>query len=380
MAAYQVLDQVRLIDLAAQRGWIEGVADPGRKQHRIPPVDFSSGDRMGTLPEATLETGDSLTLRIPDAVLHGGNFSLIVEDRIFPGGFVHSFWPSPQWTPVEQGRIHYQLKPPREIALEASLLGIVSHWGHFFVDALDRLLRLEALGRLRGPLLISDPDFFGLQPALDACQAVPQVSDLMRLLGVALDPGDVIPVLKQFDYRVSGLTLCTLESIKPAISPRSILALRERVLSGVGEAHGAGETVLFVGRSDIKKRFILDQPAVVRYLSTVHRVKTVFPEHLTSAEGVREFRAAAGVILPVGSAKFNLAFCRPGTKVVCVTPRGYAAMNTGVVLMTRHLCHVLGLKLAFYDVEIERCEPLINSNMIISETDADRIVDTFEDL
>jgi hypothetical protein len=348
--------------------------------HHIPPVHFYSGDRTGTLPEATLETQDSLVLRIPGAVLHGGNFSLIVEDKIFPGGFVHSFWPSPQWKPADQGMVLYQPKRLREVSLEASLLGIISHWGHFFVDALDRLLKLEALGRLHGPLLVSDPDFFGLQPTLDPCRAVPQVSQLMRLLGVTLYPESVIPILKQFDYRVSELTLCTLESTKPAISPRSIRALRERVLKGVGNAHSAKEIALFVGRSDIKKRFIPNQQAVVQYLSAVYGVKTVFPEYLTAEEAVREFRGAPAVILPVGSAKFNLAFCQPGTKVLCVTPRGYAAMNTGVALMIRHLCHALGLRLAFYDVEIEKREPLVNSNLIIGETDVDRIVETLEDL
>lgn len=344
--------------------------------HRVPPVPFFSGDRRGTLPEATLETQDSLTLRIPDAVLHGGNFSLIVEDIIFPGGFAHSFWPSPEWRAVDPGTISYQLKRPREVALHASLLGIVSHWGHFFVDALDRLLKLEALGRLRGPVLVSDPDFFGLRPTLDACHAVPQVSQLIRLLGVALHPDHVIPILKNSDYRVSDLTLCTLESTKPAISPRSIRVLRERMAEEVDAVDGARKTVLFVGRSEIKKRFILNQPTVVQHLSATHAVKTVFPEYLTAEESVREFRAASAVILPIGSAKFNLVCCQPGTKVVCITPRGYASMNAGVVLMIRHLCHVLGLSLAFYDVEIEKCEPLINSNLIITTTDVDRIIDT----
>jgi hypothetical protein len=82
-----------------------------------------------------------------------------------------------------------------------------------------------------------------------------------------------------------------------------------------------------------------------------------------------------------GSAKFNLAFCRPGAAVVCVILSGYAAQNAGVVIMTRHLCHALGLKLAFYEVEIAGRHPtVLNSNIVISEADATHMIGPHDDM
>ncbi len=256
---------------------------------------------------------------------------------------------------------------------------MVCHFGHFFVDALDRLFALEAAGRLGGPLLVSDRDFFDLGPRLDERHAVPQVSQLIDLLGMRIDASRVIALDKGRDHAVADLWLPTLQSNKPAVSVAAFRTLRERVWGAVPD-DGAARGVVFVGRADVRKRFVRNQDAVLDAFARRHGVTPVFPEHLAAPDAVHTFRAASGVILPVGSAKFNLAFCRPGTKVVCVTPKGYAAMNGGVVMMTRHICHGLGLPLAFYDVEIEPDELLLNSNLIIGDDDVDRIMDTFEDL
>lgn len=48
--------------------------------------------------------------------------------------------------------------------------------------------------------------------------------------------------------------------------------------------------------------------------------------------------------------------------------------------MTRHLCRALDLGLAFFDVEIQRAEPLVNSNLITSAGDVDRMLDALEGL
>ena len=381
MPLYHLLNQAQLIELAAKQGWLEGVSALSRRFEDIPPIDYFSSGRRGTLPEARLETLSRMRMRIPTAIIHGQNFSLIIEDKIFPGGFAHSFGTSAAWKPTAGGQFYYRPKGMRRVeAKSPCLLGMTSHWGHFFVDALDRLFQLEELKRLDAPLLIGDPDFLDLRPQVDDRHSVPQVSELMRLLGVRLDPGNVIPILKQFDYEASDITVCTLESIKPAISSGSFRMLRQRLLGEVGQVLDDSREFIFVGRSDIKKRFILNQQALMGYLERVHKAETVFPEHLTVEQAIRTFSSASRIIIPIGSAIFNLAFCRPGTKVVCITPRDYAAQNAGVALMTRHLCHALGLKLAYYEVEIREKHPLINSDMIISEADIGNIVDVFENM
>jgi capsular polysaccharide biosynthesis protein len=95
-------------------------------------------------------------------------------------------------------------------------------------------------------------------------------------------------------------------------------------------------------------------------------------------ESLHAFNKASRVILPIGSAKFNLLFCRPGTLVICVAPKGYSALSGGVSTMLRHLCHAVGLKLAFYDVEIVEQRMLVNSDMRMTESDIEEIMDVFD--
>lgn len=381
MSIYRLRSQDDLVELAARRGWIEGYGSSAPRTDLLAPCLYFSRRGEGTLPTTSVRTEPSVHLRIPEAVVHGGNFSLILEDQIFPGGFAHSFWPSPAWKPAGNKQVSYEPREPQHLALDSpSLLGMVSHWGHFFVDALDRLLELETLGATGGPLLVSDPDFFGFQPLVDEKFFVPQVSEIVQRLGTSLEAQKMVPIRRQFDYSVSDLLVCTLSATKPALGMSSLLTLRQRVLGGNSGPHDTAGLTIFVGRQDVKKRYIIDQASVVAFLAEAHGVQTIYPEHLTTAESVSWFSAASRVILPVGSAKFNLAYCRPGTEVVCITPTGYAAMNTGVVVMTRHLCQALGLKLAFYEAEIEEREPLINSNLILKEFDVENIIDAFDAL
>jgi len=379
MKTYQLVTHEGLIELADRRGWINDSESLVRRVEEISPTAFWSIDRYGVLPPIRLETQNSIRLRIPEAVIHGLNLSLLIEDMAFPGGFAHSFVASPAWRRIDSSHFEYQLRGPVDLPVVApAMLGLVSHWGHFFVDALDRLLRLEALGALQGPLLVGDTDFFGLQPSVDEYQAVPQVSELVRMLGIRLAPSQMIPLARHTDYRVTDLSYCTLGSRKPAMSSSTFRTVRQRVLGDIVRADDALPEAIFIGRADIKKRYVINQDAIIRRLETDYRTRTVFPEYLTVAQAVTEFSRATRVILPVGSAKFNLAFCRPGTKVICITPQGYACQNAGVVLMTRHICQALDLELAFYDVPIEPAPLLLNSNLIISDPDLGRIADLFD--
>ena len=190
---------------------------------------------------------------------------------------------------------------------DGELLGIVSHWGHFFVDALDRLLMIERAGDVRGPLFVSDPDLFGLKPEVDAQHAVPQVSELIRAMGIAWSDASLRAVRSDEDLRVENLGVWTLQSTKPSISAHSYRELRERVFARRAAPHGDG--LLFVGRDDVKKRVLRHQKQVIEALAGIGGT-AVFPEHMTVEQAIDAFGNAQRVILPIGSAKFNLCFCR----------------------------------------------------------------------
>ena len=261
---------------------------------------------------------------------------------------------------------------------DAALLGLVGHWGHFFVDALDRLLALEALHEKPARLLVGDPDFFNLGTQVDDCFAVPQVSGLIRALGMAWPPAPLLAVSREGDLAVSGLQVSTLRAVKPAISAPSFLEVRRRL--GIPEQRispGDGDLV-FVGRGDVRKRLVRNQDTMVAHLQEAHGIHTVFPEYLDVTGSIARFRQASRVILPVGSAKFNLLFCRPGTQVVCINPQGYSELNGGVTLMVRHMCHALGLHLHFFEVAIEPSKILLNSNLVFTLQDAEAMIQVFD--
>ena len=378
MPVYPVHDQGALVALAAQRGWLEGGRLPRTAVHTLPPVQVTDASlKTYELAPAQVETRESATVRLPEAVVHGGNLSLIVEDRVFHGGLAHSYGPSAAFKPLAGGSIRYEPRPVRSIA-GAELLGIVCHWGHFFVDALDRLLAREAAGA-QGPCwLVSDPDLFGLKPSVDACLAVPQVSDLIRAMGIAWRPSLLAPVAKGEDVVVTGLRVRSLCSAKPSMSGASLVEARRRVGIGDEPLSKGGGTLVFVGRKAVHRRFVRHQDQVAEQLRALAGARTVYPEHMTRHDAAACFGAAGRVILPVGSAKFNLAFCRPGTRVICVNPRGYSTQPGGVPTMVRHMCHALGLCLAFYEVEIERAKMLLHSNLVFTEADGPALLRLFE--
>lgn len=380
MPAYRLRTHADLVRRARERGWIEREVGAAAVD-RLPAVAVTdAAGASAWLPEVDAPTQPSLHIRIPEAIIHGGNMSLLVEDEVFPGGLAHSFAPSPRWKAPVDGCILYEPRIRRSGPAQAELLGLVCHWGHFFVDALDRLLMLDQ-DRSAGPWLVSDPDLFGLKPQVDASHAVPQVSGLAQAMGIEWGDGRLEPVARDEDLPVTGLGVWTLRATKPSMSAQSARELRERVLARVprvprvpgAEAGG----LLFVGREDVKKRVIRQQRQLIEALAA-RGADIVFPEYMTITQAIDAFSRAARVILPIGSAKFNLAFCRPGTQVLCVNPRGYSQLAGGVTQMVRHMCHALDLRLAFYEVEIEPAKMLLNSNLVFREDDVPGMEAAFE--
>ena len=63
-----------------------------------------------------------------------------------------------------------------------------------------------------------------------------------------------------------------------------------------------------------------------------------------------------------------------------MNPRGYSDLAGGVNLMVRHMCDALGLKLAFYEVEIEPQKILLNSNLVFQGQDVPGMLHALEEL
>lgn len=372
MARLRVRGTADLVALARQRGWAAG--PPAQAAVDVLPAVRvnGAGGEVAELPPVEVRIPGSEVLDLPDAIVHGDNMSLVVEDAVYPGGLAHSFAPSRTLRPAGEGWVDYTARPvDRADAAGAELLGIVSHWGHFFVDAADRLLAMEDQGARGRRLLVADPDLFSLGPTIDDCGAVPQVSALIRTMGIPWTPQRVLSVPRPADWHVKNLRVRTLPATKPAMSGPTYRAIREK--AGALE-RAPGDTLLFVARAAVKHRFIRNQEQMQAFLTRVPGGRTVFPEWMGIGEAIEAFSQASRVILPVGSAKFNLAFCRPGTRVVCINPAGYTRLPGGVTQMVRHLCHALDLRLEFHEVAAEPSRMLLHSNLVLTQEDAHELV------
>lgn len=391
MAIFRVGTQASLIEFARDRGWLYiaerpsiGVQPAG--EALLPAVRCADVRGSSWLAPRRVSWNAPELIRIPDGVIHGGNLSLIVDGNVFPCGFAHSFQGSPAWRWLSSSEIEYE--PPFPVLLDLPsprMFGMVGHFGHFFVDALERGLAMESTDKTFDySLLVGDANMLGLQPEVDEVAAIPQVSELVAALGWAHWRSRWHSLGRHQDWRVKDLHLWTLGAEKPAVPAYAMRVVRRRLspfLEGTWTAaHSDGGRPLFVGRSDIRKRFIVGQEALLQSLREDYHLRTVLPEYLRLSVAAQSFAGASAVLLPIGSAKFNLAFCRVGTPVVCIVPRGYARADGGVVGMVRHLCHALDLPLAFYEVDIEARLPLINSNLILRTEDIDPMLDLVDEL
>src|SRR5262249_23325783 len=172
---------------------------------------------------------------------------------------------------------------------------------------------------------------------------------------VALDPA--------LDYRVKNLSVASLGSAKPAITTASFRILRGRVLARFPDPRPLRRRI-YVGRKLVPQRKVLNQNELDRSLDAMG-FDIFYPELHAFEEAVGAFHGADGIAFVIGSSKFNLAFCRPGTKVICIAPEGYAEHRGPVTTMTRQLCSLFSLELCFCSCGIAGKMQAINSDIVI---------------
>lgn len=339
--------------------------------HRIPATNVL--DHTGAshvLSDFALTTTTSFQLKIPQALVWSTNLGIIFEDHMLPGGFCH------QHVWAEDGRgnnnLSGRLQLPAGPIIDspfpcAQMMGFSSHWGHFFTDCLDRMLASQRIGELHIPLVTDSKG--PCDPAMQILSSADYIDQ----------PIEVWPLQKHVFYRFNELRLHTLTSQKPAAPIDNMLALRSR-LHSKSEAPSRSDKIMFVGREDVSVRKVLTSKSLQHHPF----VDLVIPERLGPNQSIARFRAQKKILLPIGSAKFNLIFCEPGTQVVCITPRGYAEGNGSVCQMLRHMCAGLDLRLRFYSCRSAlttgpRSHMALHNDLLIDDPDIDSMLSLFED-
>jgi Glycosyltransferase 61 len=343
MPLLEVVEPEEMYDFARANGLLADPSQPRPRQtlHRLPPVDVLGPHGLVTrLDETSATTTTSFRVRFPQADIWGLNLLPVIFDgKVLPGGFSHqSGWVTDAANRTNNhGAVDVPPLPVVDVPLERpQLLGYASHWGHFFTDTLDRLLALRDGGQLGRPLL-SD----ALPPCTNAL-------DLMYQSGLLTEEIEVHQLKRHCLYRARNLEVLTLTSRKPSAPVHSFVRLRQAMYDAGLNKTPLHDRALFVGRQQVLLRKITNQEALAQGLQESGLANCIYPELMSIGDAARAFAASRTIVLPIGSAKFNLIFCRPGTRVICVAPRGYAEGRGPVSDLLRHMCEGLGLDLAFY--------------------------------
>lgn len=292
---------------------------------------------MRTLPALQLARQRNFALRFADATVYAGNLAIAYQDTLIPGGYAHSWnWVTYGGFALSQDGNTCIAPAAQTVELDAEetcMLGMTSHFGHFFIDCLDRVMALRHLAGAAAGTLLAD----GPMP--------PTVRDMAALAGFDERRAKVVHLQPDRCYRVRNLRLVTLASIKPALAAGNLVMLRKLVLQGVGPAPREDSRRLFLGRRGVMRRRLANQEAVERLLGALG-YRSFYPETHTLEDTVAAFTSAESIVLAYGSAKFNLMFCRPGTRVVCLVPQG-ADTEASAMFTLRHLCAIFRLELSF---------------------------------
>jgi glycosyl transferase family 61 len=338
MSALTVIRPSRLRAFAEERGLeICDLPWQDAERYELPPVASVWGRSARMLAPLQLQKQRNFVVRFAEAFVYAGNLAVAYEGALLPGGYAHSW----NWVTYESG---FVLAPDaatcnspeaQTVALDGdtTMLGMASHFGHFFIDCLDRVMALPQLPRAAATTLLAD----GPMP--------PAVREMAALAGFDESQANLVHGQPGRRYAVKNLCLVTLASVKPALAAGNMALLRQRVLEALHPAARPDSSRLYLGRRGVARRKVINQEALERML-VADGYRSFYPEAHSLAETVATFFSAQTIVLAYGSAKFNLMFCRPGTRVICLVPQG-ADTEASAMFTLRHLCAIFGLELSF---------------------------------
>jgi capsular polysaccharide biosynthesis protein len=121
----------------------------------------------------------------------------------------------------------------------------------------------------------------------------------------------------------------------------AVRAVVDHVIASLGHASATGERRLYLRRGGLVRR--LTNEAEVEAHLVQRGFEVVQPGSLSLDEQVRLFREAAVIVAPTGAALTNVAWCRPGTRVIVIAADHPAMPNE----VWEQLGAVSGAELAF---------------------------------
>lgn len=155
------------------------------------------------LPHIRLRNYGSMIIKLPEAIVRGRNLSVIHNNALLAGGYAHSYnWVAMGGFGLSLDRVGCVWPPTPIVEIpentELFVIGITSHFGHFFTDCLDRLLAVDRAGMTKSARYIID----GRPPE--------QVRQLIELLGIDFPESNWHILDPNWDYKVKNVNVVTL--------------------------------------------------------------------------------------------------------------------------------------------------------------------------
>ena len=369
--------------LAIERGWVNKL--PKTTTTILPEINvyqfncFNKNLESKRLKPIQVDNFSTEPIHIKDKVIIiGCCLGLVFNGCIYPFGLNHGHnWiRGDQVKIISENQIYLRIKKSKitsHLDQNYDFIGIVSHWGHFFVDTLDRINSITN----KSNIIFSDINFFKtVQSAVDNNYCVKQVGELIKILGIEIDDNPKIIMDQNKFYEFNNLNVLSLSSKKPSIPYSPYKNIQNIIMAKFSSSNN---NLLYVGRAEVIKRRIINQDQIAERIYA-EGGKVIFPEKNNLSISIKEFHSASKIILTLGSTMFNLVFCQPGAHVICVVPFKYSEDPFNSLAMLRHMCFTLNLRLDIYEAEsYGSSKNLLNLDIILKNQDISNILKLFND-
>ena len=253
--------------------------------------------------ETRAEAGPAFIARLPQGRVFGSGIVLSPDGRSIARDVSLDFGkpPTDHWLVT-----HRKIPPPQPLpgrtAVVATTLGM--GYGHWLLDELPRLLTLP---RAAADAVIAHAD--------EPCNRM------------ALDQtgwsGAVLPADRRSHFQCEHLIVPSL--VGTVVQPtRAAVDLLHAFTARYHSDTSTCGARLYLSRETARRRRVTNESALWAELEPAGFVK-VRLEKMTWPEQINAFRHAKVIVAPHGAGLANLAFCRPGTRVIELFNRAYVS-------------------------------------------------------
>jgi hypothetical protein len=288
-----------------------------------------SGDgSFHTLPSIDVQLGESYRLRGKSLIVFSERLYVLdrLAGQVFLGGYRYARNAKPTAADLKC------LSSDGLVELDAAVMGgVVTSFGHYFVDYLDQFALFPEYGQsLKCGAHILES---GLRLSV-----VGEVNDYLgfnTLNSVSVRSGAAA-------YSIGNLEFTASVQNKPYFRPSIIREFNSRSRR-YGAAAPAGTLIL--SRSTHHRR-LKNEVDLIKAVSSPKSIAQ--PEMLSFADQVRFVQSASNIITGLGSQAFNLIWANRGTRVLLLVQEPYLLNSGDNYIMIRSLCTALELELIVF--------------------------------